>query len=136
VLSRLGVICLILAASIADATAGVEIHATCATELARETVHVRTLRDEVARALAGTRVAARYTLDVSLVALTSTPRGSEVETKAEVRALLSDEHGRARWQTTSRATVRGPAQDRVAIQRDAVIAAAHDLARGVRSAAR
>jgi hypothetical protein len=134
VLTRLGLIAVFLVASLADATAGVAIHATCATDLAGDPAHVRTLREEVARALASTRVPTRYTLDVSLVRLASTTSGRNVEVRAEVRALLSDEHGRARWQTTSRATARGPARDRVAIQRDAVTAAARDVAKLVRKA--
>jgi hypothetical protein len=136
VLSRLALICSILVASVADAAAGVEIHATCAADLAREPVHVRTLRDEVARALAGTRVPSRYTLDVSLVRLSGTTFGNQVEIRAEVRALLSDAQGRARWQTTSRATARGSIRDRASIQRDAVTAAAQQLARSVRVAAK
>ena len=135
-LKRLGLICLILAAPITPATAGVEIHATCATELARDPVHVRTLREEVARALASTRVPSRYTLDVSLVRLSGTTVGNQVEVRAEVRALLSDAQGRARWQTTSRATARGSARDRALLQRDAVTAAAKQLATSVRAAAR
>lgn len=135
-LARLALICSILVAAIADATAGVEIHATCASELARDPVHVRTLRDEVARALAGARVPSRYTLDVSLVRLAGTTIGNQVEFRAEVRALLSDGQGRARWQTTSRATARGAIRDRASIQRDAVTAAAQQLARSVRTAAK
>jgi hypothetical protein len=125
---------LILTASAVDATAGVEIHATCAAELASGAPHVRTLRVEVARALAGSRVPSRYTLDVSLVRLASTTIGGQLEVRAEVRALLSDEHGRARWQSTSHATARGAARQQALLQRDAVTAAARDVAKLVRSA--
>ena len=133
-LTRLGLICAFLVASVTDAAAGVAIHASCTTELARDPVHVRTLRDEVTRALASTRVTTRYTLDVSLVRLASTTLGRDVEVQVEVRALLSDEQGRARWNTTSRATARGHARDRAMIQRDAMSAAARDIAKLVRSA--
>jgi hypothetical protein len=134
VLTRLAVISVFLVGSLGDAAAGVKIHATCTTELAGDPAHVRTLRDEVARALASAGVTKRYTLDVSLVRLASTTSGRDVEVRAEVRALLSDEHGRARWQTTSRATARGSTRDRAAIQRDAVSAAARDVAKLVRTA--
>lgn len=132
---RLGVMCLILVAAMAPASAGIEVHATCATELAREPAHVRTLRDEVARALASTPVSKRYTLDVSLVRLTGTTVGRQIEVRAEVRALISDERGRARWQSTSRATARGAIRDRALLQRDAIGAAARDIAKSVRSSA-
>lgn len=105
-------------------------------ELARDPVHVRTLRQELARALAGSRVPGRYTLDVSLVRLTAAVVGNQVEVRAEVRALLSDARGRARYQTTSHATVRGSFRDRVSMQRDAVTAAAHRLAGSVHAVAR
>jgi hypothetical protein len=134
VLTRLVVICGLLASSVTPASAGVAIHASCAADLARDPVHVRTLREEVARALASTRVTTRYTLDVSLVRLASTTTGRNIEVRAEVRALLSDEHGRARWQTTSRAVARGSARQQADLQRDAVTAAARDVAKLVRSA--
>ena len=76
----------------------------------------------------------RLISDVSLVRLASTTSGRHVEVRAEVRALLSDAQGRARWHTISRATARGAARDRVMIQRDAVTAAARDVAKLVRSA--
>lgn len=133
-LTRLGLICVFLVASVTDATAGIKIHASCTTELAGDPAHVRTLRDEVARALASARVTTRYTLDVSLVRLASTTLGRDVEVRAEVRALLSDAQGRARWQTTSRATARGSARDRALLQRDAVTAVARDVAKLVLTA--
>ena len=135
-LKRLALTCLLVVAPTEVASAGVAVHASCATELAGDPVHVRTLRDEVSRALAGTPVTPRYTLDVSLVKLGTKLSGRQIEVHAEVRALLSDEHGRARWQTTSRASVRGPARDRAAIQRDAVIAAAQQVASSVRARTR
>jgi hypothetical protein len=134
VLTRLGFIAVLLLALPGHATAGVKIMPTCASELACDPSLVRTLRDEVARALGSTRVTTRYTLDVSLVRLASTTSGRHVEVRAEVRALLSDAQGRARWHTISRATARGATRDRVMIQRDAVTAAARDVAKLVRSA--
>ena len=132
-LSRLALACLLVALPVEHASAGVKVHATCASELASDPVHVRTLRDEVSRALASTPVTPRYTLDISLVKLGAKLSGRQVEVHAEVRALLSDEHGRARWQTTSRATVRGPARDRASIERDAIGAAAREIASSVRA---
>jgi hypothetical protein len=136
VLGRILLATLLLVAPVADATASVEIRATCVAELARDPAHLRTLRRELARALGGTRVPARYTLDVSLVRLTAAVAGNQVEVRAEVRALLSDAQGRARYQTTSRVTVRGPSRERISIQRDAVTAVAHELAGSVHAAAR
>ena len=120
-----------LVVSMADASAGVEIHATCASEVSREPVHVRTLHDEITRALAGSPVTTRYTLDVSLVKLASSMVGGQLEVRAEVRGLISDARG-IRWQSTSRANARGSVRDRALLQRDAIGAAARDLARSVR----
>ena len=122
-----------LLASLTSASADVKVHATCAAELSRETSHVRTLRDEVARALAGTPETPRYTIDVSLVQLGTSTVGKQLEVRAEVRALLSDEQGRARYQTTSRAVVRGHVRDRALLQRDAVRAVARDVATALRT---
>jgi hypothetical protein len=133
VLARLALIPLIALAPVTDASAGVQVHATCATELSRDVVHVRTLREEVGRALASTPVAARYTLDVSLVALSSATVGRELEVRVELRALLSDDRGRARWQTTSRAIARGAHRQRALLEKEALGAAARDLAKTVRA---
>jgi hypothetical protein len=133
VLGRLALIAVIALGSSANASPGVQVHATCATELSREAVHVRTLREEVGRALASTPVAARYTLDVSLVKLSSATVGRELEVRVEVQALLWDEHGRARVHSKSRAVARGSQRDRALLQRDAVSAAARDLAKAVRT---
>jgi hypothetical protein len=127
--------CFALVAFVADAAAGVEIRATCAVELARDPVHVRTLHAEVARALGSAPVTARYTLDVSLVRLAATFVDGQLEVRAEVRALLSDASG-IHWHTTSRATARGNVRDRALLQRDAIGAAAHDLARALRTRGR
>jgi hypothetical protein len=135
VVRRLVTAWLVFVTSIATASAGVEIRATCALELARDPVHVRTLRSEVVRALGSAPVTARYTLDVSLVRLTATIVDRQLEVRAEVRALLSDASG-IRWHTTARATARGNVRDRALLQRDAITAAARDLAKAVRRRAR
>jgi hypothetical protein len=114
----------------------VTIHATCAAKLAREPAHVQTLRGELTRALDGVRTASGYALDVSLVEMSSTGTASMLDVRVEVRAMLSDARGRVRYAATSRATARGQARDRALLERDAVAAAAHDVARAVRAHAR
>jgi hypothetical protein len=135
--ARIVLACLLIASvmiggSALAASPVVEIQATCAAELARDPVHLRTLRGELSRALANMRPATRLTLDVSLVRLGTASVDGELEVRAELRALLSDEHGRIRWTTTSRSTARGTAGQHTALQRDAVAAAARELAKGVR----
>jgi hypothetical protein len=101
------------------------IHTSCATELAE---HERTLHDELARSLAGTDAQ----LDASLVSITETLAGTDVEVRAEVRALVSDPSGAIRWQSTAHATVRGALPGRVQLRRDAVIEATRALAAAIR----
>lgn len=113
------------------ARAGVAIHATSVAELAP---HVRTLRGSLTQQLQG--LPDGYTLDVSLVQLGSTKIGSELEVRAEIRAALSDKHGRMRWTSTARAVARGPAKDRALLERDAITAAAEQVARHVRTRCR
>lgn len=117
----------------AEAPREVEVHASCATALARQPVHVHTLRAELTQALAGTRASDAYTLDVSLVRLDVRAAGRNIEVRAEVRALLSDERGRIVWNSTARSTARGTAKDRELLQRDAVMSAARNVARSVRA---
>ncbi|HEX5062842.1 MAG TPA: hypothetical protein VFV99_25890 [Kofleriaceae bacterium] len=131
--TRLVTASLVFAIAIADAAPVIEVRATCAAELASEPAHLRTLRGELAQALARTTATASYTLDVSLVRLGVATVGRELEVRAEVRAMLSDAHGKIRWSSTSRSAARGPAADRIRLQRDAVSAAARDLARSVRA---
>lgn len=131
--ARLVTACLVLAVAIANASPAIEVHATCAAELASDPAHVRTLRGELAQALARISASASYTLDVSLVRLGVTTVGSELEVRAEVRAMLSDARGKIRWTSTSRTAARGPARDRIRLQRDAVSAAARELAKSVRA---
>jgi hypothetical protein len=126
-------VCLVLAAATASFAAHpVEVYASCATELARDPSHLRTLRGELAQALAGISSTASYKLDVSLVRLGSTAVGSELEVRAEIRALLSDARGKVHWTSTSSSLARGHAGDRARLQRDAVAAGARDLAKSVR----
>lgn len=125
--------CLVVAVVTTSAWSGVEINATCASELARNSAHVRTLKSEVARALEGLPATSRYTLDVSLVRLDATPDRSEIEVRAEVRAILSDCRGRMVWTASARSTARGPAKDRLLVEQDAVIGAAQQVGRLVRA---
>lgn len=124
---------LLLAASPSVASHAVQVHATCAAELARDPAHLRTLRGELAQALAGITPRTSYTLDVSLVRLGSTSVGTDVEVRAEIRALLSDRRGQIRWTSTSSSRARGRSTDHAQVQRDAVAFAARDLAKGVRA---
>jgi hypothetical protein len=133
VLGRVVLTCLVLTCATARAQPQVRIHATCAAELARDPAHVRALRGELARALGGLRTTSGHTLDVSLVEVASTRAGRTLEVRAELRAMLSDARGHVRWASTSRATVRGSARDRAVLERDAVTAAARDVARSVRA---
>lgn len=127
-------VCLVLvAATTSFASHPVEVHASCTAELARDPSHLRTLRGELARALAGISATTSYTLDVSLVRLGSTAVGTEIEVRAEIRALLSDARGKVHWTSTSNSLARGRVGDRARLQRDAVASAAHDLARSVRA---
>jgi len=101
------------------------IHTSCAREL---TEHERTLHDELARTLASTDAQ----LDVSLVSLTERLVGTDVEVRAELRALVSDARGEIRWSSRARATVRGALPQRAQLRRDAVIEATHALAATIR----
>jgi hypothetical protein len=127
VLRRIIVACTLLAAVPAGAQSGALIHATCTASVAIDPAHVRTLRAQLERALDGK--ANGYTLDVSLVRLTSTPMNGEIEVRAEVKTLLSDASGRVRLSSTSRAAARGPVRDRLALHRDAVTAVADEVAK-------
>jgi len=132
-LARLVTACLVLVAAIANAAPVIEVHATCAADLASDPTHLRTLRGELAQGLTRISATTNYTLDVSLVRLGIATVGRELEVRAEVRAMLSDARGKIRWSSTSRSAARGPAADRIRLQRDAVGAAARDLARSVRA---
>ena len=101
------------------------IHTSCTTPLAE---HERTLHDELARSLAGTNAQ----LDVSLVSITETLIGTDVEVRAEIRALISDAQGAIRWSSTAHATVRGALPTRTQLRRDAVIEATRALAATIR----
>jgi hypothetical protein len=109
----------------ATAQAAPVIHASCARELSE---HRRTLHDELARSLKDT--SAR--LDASLVSITETLDGTEIEVRAEIRALVSDSRGVIRYQSTARAKVRGRLRERVQLRRDAVIEATRALAETIR----
>ncbi len=119
---RLLALVLVLAAR---ADASPEIHTRCAAEL-RE--HERTLHDELVQALPD----AHITLDVSLVTLTETIYGLELEVKAEVRALVSDARGAMHWTSSARSVVRGAPGSRTRLRHDAVIEATRALAATIR----
>lgn len=116
-----------------SAWSGVEVHATCATDALRDSPHVRTLRSEMTRALAGARTPAAYTIDVALVRLDATSAPTSLEVRAELRAIVSDARGRILWSSAARAAARGRPRDRALLERDAVAAAARDLAQLVRA---
>lgn len=101
------------------------IHTSCARELSE---HRRTLHDELARSLAGTNAQ----LDASLVTLTETIRGVDLEVRAEVRAFVSDPRGAIRWSSSARATVRGVARMRSQLRRTAVVEASRALGATIR----
>jgi hypothetical protein len=111
------------------ASAGVEIHTSCAAEVASDPAHVRTLRAELTRALAGVSTPSGTTLDVSIVRFHETTANGEVEVRTEARAFLSDGKGRVQWSSSSRATARGAMKERTLVQRDAITAVAQQLAK-------
>lgn len=119
--------CLVLAAASASAARSGALRVTCAAAVARDAAHERWLRAEMTRALADLPVAAGHTIDLSLVRLDAKRASKDLEVRVEMRALLSDDDGRIRVQTTTRATTRGAARDRTLLERDAIGAAADDL---------
>lgn len=121
--------CLVLAAASAGAAQNRAIRVTCAAAVARDAAHERWLRAEMTRALADIPLAAGHTLDLSLVRLDAKPASKELEVRAEMRALISDAHGRIHMQTTTRAAVRGAERDRALLERDVIAGAAQHLGR-------
>jgi hypothetical protein len=101
------------------------IHTSCARELSE---HERTLHAELSRSLDDTSAE----LDASLVSITETLVGTDIEVRAEIRALVSDAHGAVRWTSTAHAKVRGSLRERLQLRRDAVIEATHALAATIR----
>jgi hypothetical protein len=124
---------LLVGAIATSAFAGIELHVTCAGELARDATHLRMLRSELAKVVDGMSPTSSHTLDVALVRLEIAQRRSELEVTAELRAMLSDDHGRVIWTSSLRSTARGAARDRAMIQRDAIGGAADQLGRQLRS---
>jgi hypothetical protein len=114
---------------LSTASAGIEIHTSCAAEVARDPAHLRTLSAELTRALIGVSTPAGTTLDVSIVRFSETTANGEVEVRTEARALLSDAKGRVAWSSSSRATARGSIKERALVQRDAITAVAQQLAK-------
>jgi hypothetical protein len=130
-LGRLAFVLVIAAAVPAAASQPLAINATCATALAGDASHVRTLRGAIARALAKQpqQFPAGYTLDVALVRLDVTrAAGNELHVRAEVRAALSDARGVVRKVSIASSLARGPQRDRALLQRDAIVESAWQLA--------
>lgn len=123
----LALVLLLVAVSPAAASQGLAIHASCAAELAAHATHVRTLRDAIAHEIKPQPEG--YSIDISLVHLDATLVGSEVEVRAEVRAILSDERGRVKELATSKTVARGLSRDRSLISRDAIEEAARGVAK-------
>jgi hypothetical protein len=125
VLARIALVCLVVATAPVIAGPAIEIHASCAADIATDPTHIRTLKSELAQALAGATEA--HAVDITLVKLDTTASANELVVRAEVRAFVSDPKGRIKWATTAHATARGPAKERTLIQRDAVGAAARNV---------
>ena len=114
----------LLVATSADASP--RIHTTSAAGLQDQE---RTLRAELVRSLADVDL----TVDASLVTLSETIESGELLVTAEVRALVSDKRGAARWASTARAAVRGAPRSRAQLRHDAVIEATRALATTIRA---
>jgi hypothetical protein len=71
-------------------------------------------------------------VDVALTHIDATPAGAELEVRVELRAAVSDEAGRILWSSAVHANARGPARQRALLERDALTAAAEQLAKLVR----
>jgi hypothetical protein len=110
---------------------GVAVRATCAANLAAE--HSRTLRAEIARALADATAAEGYSLDVTLERLDVIARGGELEVRASVRALVADPHGAMRWTSSAHAIAKGRTHERAQLVHDAVAEAGRAVAASVRT---
>jgi hypothetical protein len=123
---------LLLALAPLYASAGVQVHVSSATDVARDPEHARTLSAELTRALASVATPSGMTLDVSLIRLSTERVAREIEVRVEARAFLSDARGRVQWTSGARATARGPARDQASVRRDALAAVADQLARHVR----
>jgi hypothetical protein len=131
VLRRLVIATLLFAGEGAAFAQPLEVHATCAANLPRDPAHLRTLREELARALRDVGPSRRYTLDVSLVQLRTKTIGRELEVHLELRAILSDEHRRVLSMSSSSATARGSLKDKELVQREAFASASERVARRV-----
>jgi hypothetical protein len=131
VFRRLVIAALLFAGESAAFAQPLEVHTTCAAAVARDPAHLRTLREELARALRDVGPSRRYTLDVSLVQLRTKTVGREIEVTLELRAILSDDNRRMLSMSSSSATARGPMKDKDKVLRDAFAAASERVARRV-----
>ena len=135
-LGRLALIAVLVAGMPIAAAQKLAIHVTVAAHVTRDDVLVRALRDALDKALAARPRAlpAGYSVDASIVRLEVAPVGaSELEVRAEVRAILSDERGRMHVTTSARTVARGSARDRALLQKDAIVESAKQLAKRLAS---
>jgi len=122
VLARIALVCLVVATAPVIAGPAIEIHASCAADLAADPTHIRILRSELAQALANASEA--HAVDITLAKLDTQTASQEVIVRAEVRAFVSDPKGRIKFATTAYATARGSIKDRALVQQDAIAGAA------------
>jgi len=73
------------------------------------------------------------TVDVSLTRIDATPDPQGLAIRVELRALVSDASGKVLWSSAVHATAKGSQRDRALIERDALDAAARELAKLVRA---
>ena len=73
------------------------------------------------------------TVDVSLTRIDATPDAQGLAVRVELRALVSDASGKILWSSSVHATAMGAPRDRAMIERDALDAAARELAKLVRA---
>ena len=129
-LARLALLCLVVASAPVAAGTAVEIHASCAANVASDPGHVKALKSELAQSLAGATEA--RAVDVSIVKLETTTEAKDVIVKVEVRAVISDPKGKMEWMTSARSTARGAEKERALVQRDAISAAARQVGKNIR----
>lgn len=131
-LARIALVCLVVATAPVIAGPAIEIHASCAADIAADPTHIRILRSELAQALANASEA--HAIDITLVKLDTQTAADDVIVRAEVRAFVSDPKGRIKWATTAHATARGSIKERTLVQHDAIGAAARNVGKAIQAA--
>ena len=129
-LARIALVCLVVATAPVTAGPAVEIHASCAADVASAPEHIKALKSELAQVLAGATEA--RAVDISLVKLETTTESKDVIVRAEVRAVISDSKGKMQWMTSARSTARGADKERMLVQRDAIGAAARQVGQNIK----